>query len=131
LAGARRVATFGFDENADVSARSIVRSVAGVHFELVSAAGSITIDLQLLGLHNVRNALAAAAAALAAGVSLENICAGLASVRPVPGRLQSRRDPRGNIVIDDSYNANPARYKRRSMCWPNTAGRAVDSRQYG
>jgi UDP-N-acetylmuramoyl-tripeptide--D-alanyl-D-alanine ligase len=107
LAGSRRTMTFGLVANTDVSARAIVRSPAGLQFELISAEGSIAIELQLLGIHNVRNALAAAAAALAAGASLENIRAGLASVQAVPGRLQSRCDRHGNIVIDDSYNANP------------------------
>lgn len=107
LAGERRVITFGLNPAAAVTARSIVRSVDGTRFELLSPAGSVPIELRLPGLHNVRNALAAAAAAIVAGAPLAAIATGLAGLRPVPGRLQSRRGLHGEIVIDDSYNANP------------------------
>jgi UDP-N-acetylmuramoyl-tripeptide--D-alanyl-D-alanine ligase len=56
----------------------------------------------------VRNALAAAAAAHAAGASLEHIAAGLEQFRPVGGRLQLKAAARGSWIIDDSYNANPS-----------------------
>jgi UDP-N-acetylmuramoyl-tripeptide--D-alanyl-D-alanine ligase len=54
-----------------------------------------------------RNALAATAASLAAGASLDAVMRGLAAFHPVAGRLLSRRAPSGALVIDDSYNANP------------------------
>jgi UDP-N-acetylmuramoyl-tripeptide--D-alanyl-D-alanine ligase len=107
LAGARRVVTFGLNADAQVSARAIQRSIAGVNFELVYAGQSTPIELPLLGAHNVRNALAAAAAALALDIPLVAISKGLRSLQPAPGRLQSRRGRNGNIVIDDSYNSNP------------------------
>jgi UDP-N-acetylmuramoyl-tripeptide--D-alanyl-D-alanine ligase len=107
MAGARRLVTFGLSAAAQVGARAIARSAAGVNFELVHGAQSISIALPLLGAHNVRNALAAAAAALALDVPLAAIRAGLESLQPAPGRLQSRRGSTGGIVIDDSYNSNP------------------------
>jgi UDP-N-acetylmuramoyl-tripeptide--D-alanyl-D-alanine ligase len=55
----------------------------------------------------VRNALAAAAAALALEVPLAAIAAGLARYAGVKGRLQQKRGSRGALVIDDTYNANP------------------------
>jgi UDP-N-acetylmuramoyl-tripeptide--D-alanyl-D-alanine ligase len=55
----------------------------------------------------VRNALAAAACAHAAGVELESIAAGLSAFRPYTGRLQVKQARGGVTVIDDSYNANP------------------------
>jgi len=54
------------------------------------------------------NALAAAAATLAAGVPLERVAEGLAAARPVAGRLRFLPGPSGACVIDDAYNANPA-----------------------
>jgi UDP-N-acetylmuramoyl-tripeptide--D-alanyl-D-alanine ligase len=64
------------------------------------------LELRLAGLHNVRNALAATAAALALGVGFDAVRAGLLALGPVPGRLYPRRHA-GVRVIDDSYNANP------------------------
>lgn len=111
LAGASRVLTFGIDAAADVVARD-VRLEAGPSgfrssFDLVMPAGVRSITLQLGGLHNVRNALGAAAAAAAAGASFDNIAAGLAQVRPVAGRLDLQPALRGAFLVDDSYNANP------------------------
>ena len=65
------------------------------------------MTLHAPGLHNVRNALAAAAAALAAGASLDAVARGLAAFRPVNGRLQPKPGRNGVLVIDDTYNANP------------------------
>jgi UDP-N-acetylmuramoyl-tripeptide--D-alanyl-D-alanine ligase len=66
----------------------------------------ISINLKLAGQHNVVNALAAAAACIALGISLEQIKQGLENVKPVTGRLQPLISRLGNIVIDDTYNAN-------------------------
>ena len=67
--------------------------------------------LRLAGRHNVVNALAATAAGLALGISLQQIKQGLESVKPVTGRLQPLVSRLGNIVIDDTYNANAASLK--------------------
>ncbi len=77
-------------------------------FNLHTATEKLTIHLNLVGNHNVSNALAAAAAALAVNIPLTQIQQGLAIVEPVTGRLQPWISRYGNIVIDDSYNANPA-----------------------
>ncbi len=111
LAGERRLLTFGLNNAAMVTARDIQRTANGTRFELQGPAGNAVIDLQLLGLHNVRNALAAAAAAIAAGAPLAAIKSGLQSVQAVPGRLQARAGRGDEIVIDDSYNANPGAVK--------------------
>ena len=70
--------------------------------------GTCELRLALAGRHNARNALAATAAALACGASLDMVSAGLESVRPLPGRLQTRAGRAGAAVIDDTYNANPS-----------------------
>lgn len=73
--------------------------------------GHVDVVLQVLGDHNAHNALAATAAALAAGVSLDAIKRGLESFGAVKGRLQVKRGALGSLagatVIDDTYNANP------------------------
>jgi UDP-N-acetylmuramoyl-tripeptide--D-alanyl-D-alanine ligase len=75
--------------------------------ELSTDSGSIEIQLNTLGSHNVRNALAASAVGLAAGISLEKIKQGLESFTPVNGRMQAKNITPNHTLIDDSYNANP------------------------
>ncbi len=74
---------------------------------VTTPAGRCELRLQVPGVHNVRNALAAAAAAYALGVNEAELARGLAGFRGPKGRLQRYRAPNGAIVIDDSYNANP------------------------
>ena len=106
VAGARKVMTFGLGANAAVHALDCNEG-DGTVFELVTPAGRAPLRLATLGEHNVRNALGAAAAALAAGCSLAGVVAGLEAFRPVKGRLQVHVGLDGSTVIDDSYNANP------------------------
>jgi UDP-N-acetylmuramoyl-tripeptide--D-alanyl-D-alanine ligase len=74
----------------------------------VTALGaSFAVQLAAAGEHNVRNALAAIACALAAGVPQEAIVRGLEGFAPVNGRLQKKQAVCGATVIDDTYNANP------------------------
>jgi UDP-N-acetylmuramoyl-tripeptide--D-alanyl-D-alanine ligase len=70
-------------------------------------ATQFTINLAAAGEHNVRNALAACACALAAGIPQDAIVRGLEAFAPVSGRLQRKQAVNGATVIDDSYNANP------------------------
>jgi UDP-N-acetylmuramoyl-tripeptide--D-alanyl-D-alanine ligase len=79
----------------------------GSDVEIRTATGSARAALAIPGLHNVRNALAAAACAYAAGVDLKSIGGGLTGFRPYTGRLQVKHAASGATVIDDSYNANP------------------------
>jgi len=83
----------------------------GRRLGVVTPQGSMDITLRVLGEHNARNALAAIASALAAGVALSAIVLGLEQFEPVKGRLQiktaSAVECAGATVIDDSYNANP------------------------
>ncbi len=81
-----------------------------VSFVLSGPLGEARISLRLLGVHNVTNALAAAAVALEAGASLENVRAGLAALEPVPGRLVSMPGLQNSLLIDDTYNASPGSF---------------------
>lgn len=108
-ASGRRVVSFGLDAAADFRATGLIRDARGCHgFMLESPAGDAFVQLNLLGTHNVCNALAAAAAAAALGVSIEHIVVGLEALQPVKGRAVARITDGGLRVIDDSYNANPA-----------------------
>jgi UDP-N-acetylmuramoyl-tripeptide--D-alanyl-D-alanine ligase len=109
---AAQVCSFGLEPAADFTAEALHLRVDergfATRFRLRTPRGSLEVALELAGRHNVLNALGAAAAASAAGASLEHIAAGLASMRAVSGRLQFRRAHAGAWLIDDSYNANPS-----------------------
>jgi UDP-N-acetylmuramoyl-tripeptide--D-alanyl-D-alanine ligase len=112
LSNAGRLVTFGFSRQADVRATEVEQSVAAegfaLRFNLWMGVERCAVELRLAGRHNVCNALAAAAAAQAAGASLDAIVGGLGAVRGVKGRLQRIAAPNGCWLIDDSYNANPS-----------------------
>jgi UDP-N-acetylmuramoyl-tripeptide--D-alanyl-D-alanine ligase len=112
-AAGRQVLSFSqLDACADFHASFIVTDARGCPaFELHTPQGLARIQLNLLGGHNVTNALAAAAAAHALGVSLSHIVSGLNAVQPVKGRAVAQLAKNGMRVIDDTYNANPT-----SMC---------------
>ncbi|HVY80737.1 MAG TPA: UDP-N-acetylmuramoyl-tripeptide--D-alanyl-D-alanine ligase [Steroidobacteraceae bacterium] len=107
-----RVVTFGLQAGADFTARDVRTEIGAAgfvtRFTLVCPSGSASVQLKLAGRHNVTNALCAAAAAAAAGVSMDHIVAGLGAVQAVKGRLQFKKTRHGAWLIDDSYNANPS-----------------------
>jgi UDP-N-acetylmuramoyl-tripeptide--D-alanyl-D-alanine ligase len=75
---------------------------------IITEKGSFNVKLSLPGEHNLMNAAAATAVAVALNIPLDQIRHGLESVKPVPGRLNMIRCESGWTVIDDTYNANPA-----------------------
>jgi UDP-N-acetylmuramoyl-tripeptide--D-alanyl-D-alanine ligase len=106
-AGTHAVVRFGLDSHADISARAIVLEDAGSRFVLVTPRGEAAVVLAMLGRHNIRNALAAAAIGHALGLDPATIAAGLGDARSVAGRQQAQRLRSGAVLVDDSYNANP------------------------
>ncbi|WP_175945192.1 UDP-N-acetylmuramoyl-tripeptide--D-alanyl-D-alanine ligase [Caballeronia sp. BCC1704] len=95
----------------DESKAAVTGTVDGATVHVRTPQGRVDIALNVLGEHNARNALAATAAALAAGVSLDVIKRGLEAFQPVKGRLQVKRAVTGALagatIIDDTYNSNP------------------------
>ena len=104
-AGARRVLDFGIEAGAVTG--TVVDTADGQRIDVQAPGQRFVITLPLLGLHNARNALAATACALAAGVAPEVIARALSNFAPVKGRLQRKQGRHGGLVIDDTYNANP------------------------
>lgn len=104
-AGKRRAVEFGLGGGAVTGRYRLERLSSEI--SLHTPAGEADTTLAIPGLHNVRNALAAAACAFAAGIEAKTIAEGLSAFRPYAGRLQVKRSAGGATVIDDSYNANP------------------------
>ena len=102
----RRI-SFGFHESADVRATNVTARATGTEFTLHLGKDNAVVSLPLAGVHNVRNACAAAAVAHALEVGFDDICGGLEAVSPVGGRLHPVRAVGGATLFDDSYNANP------------------------
>ena len=110
LAGNRRCLRFGETVQADVYLLSSEWRQDHWQVSLQSPAGQVKTRLHLAGRHNVRNALAAAACAVAAGIPLAAIVQGLDDFAPVKGRsraFQLAHQGRVITVVDDTYNANP------------------------
>ncbi len=111
LAGARRVLSFSSSAAADVSCSAVWDAAAlRWQLQLSTPAGVGAATLALPGAHNVRNALAATASALAAGAPLSAVQHGLSAFVPVSGRSQVgtlQLQGRSVTLVDDSYNANP------------------------
>jgi UDP-N-acetylmuramoyl-tripeptide--D-alanyl-D-alanine ligase len=111
--GAQRMISFGGSPGADVRGELALagtrwsESGFSSHLPVVYREERCEIELALAGRHNLLNALAATAVALALGCSIEQIRQGLASVVPIGGRLQIRMTPAGFRLLDDTYNANP------------------------
>lgn len=105
-----RVITFGVESPlADVRGRCLsIDAGLSPRFVLETPWGSAEVALKARGRHQVVNAAAAAAAAGAVGVTLEHIVEGLATARLSEGRLSIEETPGGVVVLDDTYNANPA-----------------------
>lgn len=103
-----RQLSFGLGAEADVSAADIHTGLDGSRFRLTFNGQGWLAELPLLGIHNVRNALAVSAAAFALGMSGDEIVAGLKKASAVSGRLQWLNGARGQRILNDAYNANPA-----------------------
>jgi UDP-N-acetylmuramoyl-tripeptide--D-alanyl-D-alanine ligase len=100
------VITFGLSDACDVSA-DYTSNGFGSDLQVSARGAQFTIKLAAAGEHNVRNALAAIACALGAGIDQHAIVRGLEAFAPVGGRLQRKQAAGGATVIDDTYNANP------------------------
>ncbi|MEQ1592961.1 MAG: UDP-N-acetylmuramoyl-tripeptide--D-alanyl-D-alanine ligase [Thiobacillaceae bacterium] len=102
----RRVLSFGLAAQADVRGEFELLAYGG-KLAIITADARIDVSLHVPGEHNARNALAAAAAALALDIAPAHIAAGLSGFTGVKGRLMRLPALHGSTFIDDTYNANP------------------------
>jgi len=109
-AGDRPRLTFALDGPADLTASAAWQNAGHWTVAMRTPAGEATTALHVAGRHNLKNALAAAACALAAGAPLAAVERGLHDFRPVKGRSQAGTATlhgRAVTLVDDTYNANP------------------------
>lgn len=100
------IVTFGLNPHAHVTASDIANTVFP-RFCLQTPVGQAYVQLSMMGEHNMKNALAAAAATYALAIPLETIVKGLETAQPVQGRLREIKFKNNVTVLDDAYNSNP------------------------
>jgi UDP-N-acetylmuramoyl-tripeptide--D-alanyl-D-alanine ligase len=103
-----RVFTFGLDDKSDVRVEQIEDlGQAGTRATFVLPPGSFTAHLSIPGVHNLKNALAAAAVGLALDIPIDRIAEGIENAVPIAMRMEITRQATGLVILNDSYNANP------------------------
>ena len=102
-----RIVSFGIDNAADVRASDIQQGKDVTEFTIHAEGSTVKVRLRAVGRHNIYNALAAAAAAMATGLSLDAVKCGLDAFSPVAMRSEVKT-LQGRTVLADCYNANPA-----------------------
>jgi len=129
------VLTYGLCAEADVRAEDVAsRGLAGVNFTLVHGDDSASVYSRLPGRAMVHNALAAAAAGIVDGLSVEEVAAALSDAQ-VPTRLVAHRGVNGSMLLDDTYNASPASMRAALELLGEVPGRKIavlgDMRELG
>jgi UDP-N-acetylmuramoyl-tripeptide--D-alanyl-D-alanine ligase len=123
-AGNRTITEFALERAVAIHAQWQVQGY-GARIEVDTPQGSFNTDLQVPGVHNVRNALAATAAAVTLHIPLSAIAAGLENFSGVDGRLQRKPALHGAVLIDDTYNANPASLRSAIKVLMQAAGKTI------
>ncbi|HEX6736006.1 MAG TPA: Mur ligase family protein, partial [Azonexus sp.] len=124
MAGAHAVRSFAIDHEADVRGR-VHQHGLETQLTLSAPEGAGEVRLRVAGRHNARNAVAAAAACLAAGIPFAAVVAGLEGFAGVKGRLQRRTGRLGAEILDDTYNANPDSVRAGIDVLATTIGRKI------
>jgi UDP-N-acetylmuramoyl-tripeptide--D-alanyl-D-alanine ligase len=124
LAGVHSTLEFGLNNEADVTGTWYPHA-DGLRLIARTPQGDFTVDMQVPGEHNARNALAATAAAIELNLTLLSIVTGLEKFSGVAGRLQRKQARCGAVLIDDTYNANPASLHAAIAVLAQTTGHRI------
>ena len=106
LAQERQLLHFARFAEADIVGRAQT-DIDGSYLQIATPTGEMSLRLSLPGEHNVMNALAATAGAVALGLPLAAVRTGLSAMQAPKGRMQHKRALHGACLLDDTYNANP------------------------
>ncbi|WP_340676926.1 UDP-N-acetylmuramoyl-tripeptide--D-alanyl-D-alanine ligase [Paraglaciecola sp.] len=121
-----KIHSFALETPTDFYAEDTILGLDGcAQFDLVSPQGRVSISLSLPGMHNVGNALVAAALALGVGASLHDVSEGLRFMPHVAGRLQVKQLTNQVKILDDTYNANVASVNAAIDLLSSFAGRRI------
>lgn len=123
-AGLRQIMDFGLHEKAQISAEYQVDPLRS-RIKLKLPDGITEVELHVPGVHNIYNALAAAAATAALGLNKTLITAGLENFQGVEGRMQKKLGLHHAVLIDDTYNANPASVRAALAVLATTTGKKI------
>ena len=123
-AGLRQIMDFGLHEKAQISAEYQVDPLRS-RIKLKLPDGITEVELHVPGVHNIYNALAAAATTAALGLNKTLITAGLENFRGVEGRMQKKLGLHHAVLIDDTYNANPASVRAALAVLATTTGKKI------
>lgn len=117
---------FSMQSGADFSADDITLGMDGcAQFDLHSPQGSVWVSLQVPGMHNVNNAIVAAALALSVGATIEDVKMGLQNMQQIGGRLNVKQLTGQVRLLDDTYNANVASVNAAIDLLASFSGRRV------
>ena len=122
MSGTQSLTFFG--KGSGIYPSEITESKSHINFNLNYSNASLNVNLSMIGLHQVDNALAAAACAIALGIESDVIKKGLENTLPEKGRLELI-ELENFKILDDSYNANPESMKAAIDCIGNFSGEKV------
>ena len=121
-----KIQSFSLESSTDFYAEDTILGLDGcAQFDLVSPFGRVSVSLSLPGIHNVGNALVAAALAMGVGATLHDVAEGLRFMPHVAGRLQVKQLTNQVKILDDTYNANVASVHAAIDLLASFAGRRV------
>ena len=112
---AQTLLTYGIENEADLTVEQLQETAYGAEFELLFGGSRVPVRTSLIGIHNVSNCLAAAAACLASGLTLAEIAEGIDSLDSVPGRMEQVNCGQAfTILIDYAHTDDALRHVIRS-----------------
>ena len=120
-----KVWTYALDARADFGAENLSSSPAGMNFKMFTPAGGVRVETALIGRHNLSNILAASAACLSQGLTLDEVAAGIASLKNIPGRFEKIDSGQPFLVVVDYAHTEDALARVLEFARPITERRIL------
>lgn len=120
-----QVWTYALDDRADLGVENLSSSSAGMSFRMLTPAGGVGVETALIGRHNLSNILAASAACLSQGLTPEEVAAGVASLKNIPGRFEKVDMGQPFLVVVDYAHTEDALARVLEFARPVTEKRIL------